>query len=68
MKVTAAIEFEVGPVRPSIRKQFNQPESTLEVIDSDGMRVAFVASHDDGLQVITDVLHEAGFFTFEFLD
>ena len=60
------IEFDVHPATDAILQQVGKPPGTLEVIDGDGLRLAFVESQDAAVQVISELLDDAGLaYTFE---
>lgn len=59
MKIRVIIDFEMNKATDS------RADKAFELIDPDGMRLAFVDSYDEAYSIIESSINETGIYEFE---
>lgn len=60
MKVEIKYAFELRQCAPDVCGQFNKPEGTFEMIDSDNIRMGFFTDEQSAMDFLYGIASDAG--------
>ena len=64
MDVEVSFKFIVQPITAESAERYNQSDGTIEVIDPDGARIAFVKTNGEALKAIRDSVEDMGIYSY----